>query len=127
MNEKIGFISLGCPKNLVDSELMLQKLAAAGYEIIDTPFGADVVIVNTCGFIEAAKQEAIDNILEMGQYKEDGSVGKIIVIGCMAERYRDEILEEMPEVDAVAGLGANGDIAETVRRVLAGERLSVFP
>ncbi len=81
MKEKIGFISLGCPKNQVDSELMIAKLQAAGYEMIDTPFGADVVIINTCGFIEAAKQEAIDNILEMGQYKEDGDVGKILVIG----------------------------------------------
>ena len=127
MHEKIGFISLGCPKNQVDSEIMLQKLADAGYEIVDTAFGADVVIVNTCGFIEAAKQEAIDNILEMGQYKEDGKIGKLIVIGCMAERYREEILREMPEVDAVAGLGANGDIVALVRDVLDGEKKTLFP
>ena len=97
MAKKIGFISLGCPKNQVDSELMLKKLADAGYEIIDTPIGADAVIINTCGFIEAAKQESIDNIFEMAGYKEDGDVGKIIVVGCMAERYREEILKEMPE------------------------------
>ena len=127
MSTKIGFISLGCPKNQVDSELMIAKLQAAGYEMIDTPFGADVVIINTCGFIEAAKQEAIDNILEMGQYKEDGDVGKILVIGCMAERYRDEILKEMPEVDAVAGLGVNGDIVAFVEQALAGETNSVYP
>ena len=127
MSVKIGFISLGCPKNQVDSEIMLQKLADAGYEIVDTAFGADVVIINTCGFIEAAKQEAIDNILEMGQYKEDGEVGKIIVIGCMAERYREEILREMPEVDAVAGLGANGDIVRLVERTLAGLDANAFP
>ena len=127
MSIKIGFISLGCPKNQVDSELMIAKLADAGYEMIDTPFGADVVIINTCGFIEAAKQEAIDNILEMGQYKEDGNVGKIIVIGCMAERYRDEILKEMPEVDAVAGLGANGNIVSLVERVLEDRRISEYP
>lgn len=127
MKEKIGFISLGCPKNQVDSELMIAKLQAAGYEMIDTPFGADVVIINTCGFIEAAKQEAIDNILEMGQYKEDGDVGKILVIGCMAERYRDEILKEMPEVDAVAGLGVNGDIVAFVEQALAGKTKSVYP
>ncbi len=127
MNEKIGFISLGCPKNQVDSELMIKKLADAGYEMIDTPFGADVVIINTCGFIEAAKQEAIDNILEMGQYKEDGDVGKIIVIGCMAERYKDEILKEMPEVDAVAGLGANKDIVAFVRQVLEEGKRESFP
>ena len=127
MREKIGFISLGCPKNQVDSELMIRKLADAGFEMIDTPFGADVVIINTCGFIEAAKQEAIDNILEMAQYKEDGDLGKIIVIGCMAERYKEEILKEMPEVDAVAGLGANGDIVSVVERALAGEKTCEFP
>ena len=127
MREKIGFISLGCPKNQVDSELMIQKLSAAGFEMIDTPFGADVVIINTCGFIEAAKQEAIENILEMAQYKEDGEVGRILVIGCMAERYREEILREMPEVDAVAGLGANGDIVSFVEAALAGETRAMFP
>ena len=127
MNEKIGFISLGCPKNQVDSELMIRKLADAGYEMIDTPFGADIVIINTCGFIDAAKKEAIDNILEMGQYKEDGEVGKIIVIGCMAERYREEILTEMPEVDAVGSLGMNGDIVEFVRQVLEEGKKEAFP
>jgi ribosomal protein S12 methylthiotransferase len=127
MEKKIGFISLGCPKNQVDSELMLKKLTDAGYEIIDTPIGADAVIINTCGFIEAAKQEAIDNILEMAGYKEDGDVGKIIVVGCMAERYRDEILTEMPEVDAVAGLGANGDIVEFVNSVFEDGEKSLFP
>ncbi len=127
MNEKIGFISLGCPKNQVDSELMIKKLADAGYQMIDTPIGADVVVINTCGFIEAAKQEAIDNILEMGQYKENGDVGKIIVIGCMAERYKDEILKELPEADAVAGLGVNGRIVEFVQDVLNGETREEFP
>ncbi|MBQ7638349.1 MAG: 30S ribosomal protein S12 methylthiotransferase RimO [Clostridia bacterium] len=127
MNEKIGFISLGCPKNQVDSELMIKKLSDAGYRMIDTPFGADIVIINTCGFIEAAKQEAIDNILEMGQYKEDGEVGKIIVIGCMAQRYKDEILKEMPEVDAVAGLGINKDIVSFVESVLKDEKRSEYP
>ncbi len=127
MAKKIGFISLGCPKNQVDSELMLKKLTDAGYEIIDTPIGADAVIINTCGFIEAAKQEAIDNILEMAGYKEDGDVGKIIVVGCMAERYRDEILTEMPEVDAVAGIGANGDIVEFVNSVFEDGEKSLFP
>ncbi|MBR0510854.1 MAG: 30S ribosomal protein S12 methylthiotransferase RimO [Clostridia bacterium] len=127
MAKKIGFISLGCPKNQVDSELMLKKLADAGYTLIDTPMGADAVIINTCGFIEAAKQEAIDNILEMAQYKEDGDVGKIIVIGCMAERYKEEILKEIPEVDAVAGLGVNGDIVPFVDNVFAGEATRSFP
>lgn len=127
MHEKIGFISLGCPKNQVDSELMLEKLDAAGYQIIDTAFGADIVIINTCGFIEAAKQEAIDNILEMVDLKEQGDVGKIIVLGCLAERYRDEILKEIPEVDAVGGLGVNGDIVEFVKNVLNGTEQSRYP
>lgn len=127
MREKIGFISLGCPKNQVDSELMLKKLSDAGFEIIDTAVGADVVIINTCGFIEEAKKEAIDNILEMAQLKEDGDVGKIIVIGCMAQRYKDEILSEIPEVDAVAGIGINGDIVKFAEAVLAGEKTSEFP
>lgn len=127
MHEKIGFISLGCPKNQVDSELMLEKLDAAGFSIIDTAFGADIVIINTCGFIEAAKQEAIDNILEMVDLKEQGEVGKIIVLGCLAERYRDEILEEIPEVDAVGGLGVNGDIVSFVNNVLKGEEKSRYP
>lgn len=121
MAKKIGFISLGCPKNQIDSELMLAKLDAAGFEITDTPVGADVVIINTCGFIEAAKQEAIDNILEMAEYKSQGDVGKIIVLGCLAQRYRDEILKELPEVDAVAGIGENGNIVEFVNRVLASD------
>ncbi len=127
MHEKIGFISLGCPKNQVDSELMLEKLDAAGFQIIDTAYGADIVIINTCGFIEAAKQEAIDNILQMVEYKEDGAVGKIIVIGCLAERYRDEILNEIPEVDAVGGLGVNGDIVEFVNNVIKGTERSRYP
>lgn len=127
MSKKIGFISLGCPKNQVDSEIMLNKLASAGYEITDTPIGADAVIINTCGFIEAAKRESIDNILEMAGYKEDGDLGKIIVTGCMAERYKDEILTEMPEVDAVAGIGANGDIVEFVNGVFAGGEKTLFP
>lgn len=124
---KIGFISLGCPKNQVDSELMLDKLVKAGYEIASSAEEADAVVINTCGFIDAAKQEAIDNILEMGQLKEEGTIQKIIVTGCLAERYRDEILKEMPEVDAVMGIGANGDIVKTVEEVFAGDTVSLYP
>jgi len=125
---KIGFISLGCPKNQVDSEMMIEKLSAAGFEISDTVFGIDVVIINTCGFIEAAKQEAIDNILEMADYKANGDIGKIIVIGCLAERYREEIINEMPEVDAVGGLGVNKDIVALVNEVLSkDEPVTHFP
>ena len=127
MREKIGFISLGCPKNQVDSELMLEKLDAAGFEIIDTAFGADVVIINTCGFIEDAQKEAIDNILEMAELKAQGEVGKIIVLGCLAERFRDEIINEIPEVDAVGGLGVNGDIVDFVNKVLRAEESSRYP
>lgn len=124
---KIGFISLGCPKNQVDAELMLDKLIKAGHEICDLSDGADAVIINTCGFIDEAKKEAIDNILEMGELKEEGTVGKIIVTGCLAERYKDEIRNEMPEVDAVLGIGADGDIVSLVERTLAGESLGVYP
>ena len=95
---KIGFISLGCPKNQVDSELMLDKLVKAGYEIAASAEEADAVVINTCGFIDAAKQEAIDNILEMGQLKEEGTIRKIIVTGCLSERYKDSILAELPEL-----------------------------
>ena len=124
---KIGFISLGCPKNQVDAELMLDKLVKAGYEIASSAEEADAVVINTCGFIDAAKQEAIDNILEMGQLKEEGTIQKIIVTGCLAERYKDEILKEMPEVDAVVGLGGNADIVKTVEEVFAGENVSAYP
>lgn len=115
---KIGMISLGCPKNQVDAELMLAKLTAQGHEISGEISGCDVVIINTCGFIEDAKREAIDNILEMADFKEAGEIGKIVVTGCLAERYKAEILEELPEVDAVVGLGNNGNIADIVSQVI---------
>lgn len=124
---KVGMISLGCPKNQVDAERMLACLERAGCQIADTYDGADVVIINTCGFIDAAKQEAIDNILEMAQLKEEGIVGKIIVTGCMAEIYKDEIFKEMPEVDAVAGIGADGQIVDIVEKVLSGEKETRVP
>ena len=124
---KIGFISLGCPKNQVDAELMLDKLVKAGHELVDCAAGADAVIINTCGFIDAAKQEAIDNILEMGELKAAGDIGKIIVTGCLAERYGEEIAKELPEADAVCGIGANADIVSVVEKTLAGERQGIFP
>lgn len=126
MPKKIGMISLGCPKNQVDAELMLAKLEKEGYEITNEVDGADAVIINTCGFIEEAKQEAIENILDMAELKKEGVIGKIIVTGCLAERYREELLREMPEVDAVAGLGANGEIADVCARVLENETVEVF-
>lgn len=116
---KIGMISLGCPKNQVDAELMLAKLDAAGFEISGEISGCDAVIINTCGFIDDAKREAIDNILEMADYKDAGEIKKIIVTGCLSERYKEEILEELPEVDAIVGLGNNGNIVDIVNQTLS--------
>ena len=124
---KIGMISLGCPKNQVDAERMLAQLDKNEFEIADCYDGVDAVIINTCGFIDAAKQEAIENILEMAELKDEGTVGKIIVTGCLAERYKEEIFNEMPEVDAVIGIGAEGNIAELVKSVIEGERKYVMP
>ena len=126
MAEKIGMISLGCPKNQVDAEWMLARLSEAGYTITNEVDGADLVVVNTCGFIEEAKQEAIENILDMAELKKEGVIGKIVVTGCLAERYREEIRREIPEADAVVGLGSNADIADVCRRVLDGETLERF-
>ena len=122
MNKKIGMVSLGCPKNQVDAEIMLYRLKEAGYEITGNEGEADIVIVNTCGFIEDAKREAIDNILELGQLKEDGSLKGLIVTGCLAERYKNEVIDEMPEIDALLGIGCNADIVSVVERVLSGEK-----
>lgn len=127
MSYNVGFISLGCPKNQVDAELMLSKIEKAGFNIVDVAYEADVVIINTCGFIEDAKKEAIDNILEMAELKKEGSIQRIIVTGCLAERYKDEIFAEFPEVDGVIGLGANADIVETVNAVMNDEQVGSFP
>lgn len=120
MNYKIGMISLGCPKNQVDAEHMLALMDAEGWEIVDYVDGCDAVIVNTCGFIDDAKKEAIENILDMVELKKEGIINKIIVTGCLAQRYKDEIVKEIPEVDAVIGIGANGDIIKTVEEVMSG-------
>lgn len=124
---RVGMISLGCPKNQVDAERMLAQLDKNEFQIADCYEGVDAVIINTCGFIDAAKQEAIENILDMAQLKEDGTVKKIIVTGCLAQRYQKEIFDEIPEVDAVIGLGANEGIAETVKRVMEGENVYEMP
>lgn len=120
MEYKVGMISLGCPKNQVDAEHMLALIDAAGCEIVDYVDGCDVVIVNTCGFIDDAKKEAIENILDMVELKKEGIISKIIVTGCLAQRYKDEIVTEIPEVDAVVGIGANGDIVKTIEEVMSG-------
>lgn len=127
MSYNVGFISLGCPKNQVDAELMLSKIENAGFNIVDVAYEADIVVINTCGFIEDAKKEAIDNILEMAELKNEGSIQKILVTGCLAERYKEDILSEFPEVDGVIGLGANGNIVDVINTIMNDEKVSDFP
>ena len=127
MTHTIGMISLGCAKNQVNAEHMLWLLRQAGYEISPDPDGAELVIVNTCGFIESAKTEAIDNILAMGALKQEGRIGRLLVTGCLSQRYQDEILQEMPEVDGVLGTGSYDDIVSVADRLLnGGETVSEF-
>ncbi len=123
---KIGFVSLGCSKNLLDTEVMLARLANAGYAITPDETEADVVIINTCAFIESAKKESIDNILDIAWLKEHNGLKAIIVTGCLAERYRDEIFTEIPEVDAVIGVGSIDKIEDAVAAVLSDERFSCY-
>ncbi len=120
MSQSIGMVSLGCAKNQVDAEQMLFLLQQAGFEIHAEPAGSDVVIINTCGFIESAKTEAIDNILAMAALKAEGSIGKILVTGCLAQRYQQEILKELPEVDGVLGTGSYYDVVGAVKQLLSG-------
>lgn len=115
---KVSMVSLGCPKNQVDAEMMLKTLSDAGFEISTEESEADAIIVNTCGFIEEAKQEAIENILEAAKYKKDGKCKALIVTGCLAERYKDDVTKEIPEADVCVGIGSNGSIAEIVRAAL---------
>jgi len=114
---KIGLVSLGCPKNLVDSEVMLGLAAEAGHELTQDPSAADVLVVNTCAFIDSAKQESIDTILEMAEHKKGGACRRLIVTGCMAERYRDELKQEIPEIDAVLG---TGEVPQIVGAIAGG-------
>ena len=127
MPVKIGMVSLGCSKNLVDSERMLYKVREHGYEIVTDPAKANVVIVNTCGFIKEAKEEAIETILELAKLKEEGTVKKIIATGCLVQRYREEFEAEFAnEVDAVAGIGSEDDILALIDKVLADEHIVEF-
>ena len=121
MAVRVGLVSLGCPKNQVDAEHIVYNLREEGYEIIPDAALADVAVINTCGFIESAKQEAIDTILEFCTLKSEGRIKAVIVTGCLAERYKAEIRSELPEVDAVVGLGANELLGEIIKKVLAGE------
>ncbi len=127
MSKKIGMVSLGCPKNQVDAEIMLSKLQNGGFEIVNDPAEADLIIVNTCAFIESAKKESIENILDMASYKEDYPSVRILVAGCLAERYRSEIFEEIPEVDGVIGIGADNDICEVCEKLLSFEKVESYP
>ena len=126
MEKTFAMISLGCAKNLVNSEQMLYLLSEAGYTLVPEAEGADFAVVNTCGFIDAAKSEAIDAILELGELKKEKKLGAIIVTGCLSERYRDSILEELPEIDAVLGVGSFGDIVEAADAVMEGRSLERF-
>ncbi len=123
---KIGFVSLGCPKNQLDTEVMLGHIANAGYEITPEETEADIVVINTCAFIEEAKKEAIDNILDIAWLKEHNNLKGIIVTGCLAERYRDEVAREMPEVDAILGTGSVHSIVSAIEAVSRGERFLEF-
>lgn len=123
---KIGMVSLGCPKNQVDAEMMLQALADAGFVITPDEADADAIIVNTCGFIEEAKAEAIENILEAARYKKTGRLKALVVTGCLAERYRDDVTEEIPEVDVVVGIGANDRIPRIVADAIEGKRENAY-
>ena len=117
---KIAFISLGCAKNLVNTEQMMALTKVAGYEVTGDPEGADVAVLNTCGFIDAAKSEAIDHILELAQLKQQGKLGKLLVAGCLSQRYQDEICTELPEVDGVLGTGSYTEIVPALEEVLSG-------
>ncbi len=123
---KVGMVSLGCSKNLVDSERMLYKLKQNGYELVTEPGLADIAVVNTCGFIKAAKEEAIETILELVALKADGTLKKIVITGCLTERYREEAAELFPEADAVIGIGNNKDIVDILNEVMNGERVVKF-
>ena len=126
MEKTFALISLGCAKNLVNSEQMLYLLSEAGYALVPEAEGADFAVVNTCGFIDAAKSEAIDTILELAELKKAGKLGAIIVTGCLSERYQDSIQDELPEIDAVLGVGSFGEIVKAADAVMEGRVLRAF-
>lgn len=123
---RVGMVSLGCAKNQVDAERMLYKIQEAGYPLVGDAALSDIVIINTCGFIESAKQEAIDTILEFAALKSEGRIKKIVITGCLAERYREEVAKLIPEADAVVGIGCNGDIVSVLEKIEQGETVQAF-
>lgn len=125
--KKVGFVSLGCPKNLVDSEVMMGQLAEAGYEITNNAEEADTVVVNTCGFIESAKQESVDAILEATRWKTNGKANRVVVAGCLVERYRDDLMKELPEVDAFIGTSQVNDILKAADDKFDSNELTITP
>lgn len=127
MATRIGMVSLGCSKNQVDAEKMLYKLKKAGFEIIEDAGLAEIVIINTCGFIQSAKEEAIETILEFCTLKKEGRIKKVVITGCLSERYREEVRELIPEADAVIGIGCNEDIVDVINSVIVGETVERFP
>ncbi len=124
---KVGMVSLGCAKNQVDGEMLMAALKQGGFELVDDAALADIAIVNTCGFIESAKKESIEEILELAALKKEGRIKKLVVTGCLAERYQQEIHKELPEVDAVLGIGANGSIAAYLKQMMADGFVESFP
>ena len=126
MAVRVGMVSLGCTKNQVDAERLLYKIQKAGYELVDDAALSDIVIVNTCGFIESAKQEAIETIFEFVALKNEGRIKKIVITGCLAERYREEVSELIPESDAVVGIGCNDDIVSVLEKIMADEHVEAF-
>ena len=126
MSYKVAFVSLGCAKNLVNAEQMMALCRKAGFTVTGEPEGADVAVLNTCGFIESAKSEAIDNIIELGQLKAEGKLKKLLVTGCLTQRYPDEIREALPEVDGMLGTGSYTDVVAAVEELMAGEKAEHF-
>ena len=127
MKYKVGIVSLGCAKNQVDAEMLLARLNENHYEIVEDVAFSDAAIINTCAFIEPAKQESIEEILELAKLKAEGKIKCLVVTGCLAERYREEVMKQLPEVDACVGIGANDKIAEIIKKALEGEKPQIFP
>ena len=126
MPYQVAFVSLGCAKNLVNTEQMMALCRDAGYVVTGDPEGADVAVLNTCGFIESAKSEAIDNILELAELKKAGKLKKLLVAGCLSQRYPGEIRAELPEVDGMLGTGSYTDVVRAVEELMAGEHPEYF-